>query len=322
MKIFLQTKNKINMKTKKTFLIMAFSLMAFAANAQLQYISNITVVQRADASGLVDVHFDLVAQPNEYYIYMEASFDAGDTFTPVLHQYTSGDIGPISPGTGYHIVWDGLHSFPETYGPQSQLRINAVSCPETVTDIDGNTYQTVPIGGQCWMKENLNVTKNPAGTSITRYCYDDNTNNCDTYGGLYTWDVMMNGSSSSNNIPSGVQGICPIGWHIPSDAEWTVLTDYLGGASVAGGKMKEAGTAHWNLPNTGATNSSGFTGLPGGYRNYNGTFGYIGNTGFWWSSNEEGTSIAWFRAMSHTNAALTRNPNYMNYGLSVRCLRD
>jgi len=136
------------------------------------------------------------------------------------------------------------------------------------------------IGTQCWFKENLNVgtmingTHNQTNNSvIEKYCYNNLTSNCDIYGGLYQWGEMvqyLNGTSNTttwNPPPTGnVQGICPTGWHIPKDAEWTVLTTYLGGVSVAGGAMKETGNAHWSSPNTGATNSSGFTALGSGLR--------------------------------------------------------
>ena len=104
---------------------------------------------------------------------------------------------------------------------------------------------------------------------IEKYCYDDDPANCDVYGGLYQWDEMMGYTTTE-----GVQGICPVDWHIPTDAEWDILQNYLGGFNVAGGKLKEAGTIHWNAPNAGATNSSGFTALPNGYRD-----GGVGN--FW-----------------------------------------
>ena len=117
--------------------------------------------------------------------------------------------------------------------------------------------------------------------------------------------------------------MCPTGWHLPSDDEWTTLTDYLGGEDVAGGKLKETGTTHWQSPNKGATNESGFTALPGGYRNIDGTFGYIGYAGYWWSSTESivqatpgtGTFIYYFSDVYR---------QYLNkrVGFSVRCLRD
>jgi uncharacterized protein (TIGR02145 family) len=121
----------------------------------------------------------------------------------------------------------------------------------------------------------------------------------------------------------GVQGICPTGWHLPTDGEWTTLTDYLGGISVAGGKMKETGTAHWSPPNTGATNSSGFTALPGGYRNYVGSFNYLTYNAFFWSSSHYGATSAWSRSLYYNFEYVTRD--YYNntlYGFSVRCLQN
>ncbi len=132
----------------------------------------------------------------------------------------------------------------------------------------------------------------------------------------------MSGAASSSADPSGVQGICPTGWHLPSDAEWTTLTTYLGGESVAGGKMKEAGESHWTSPNTGATNESGFTALPGGYRLYLGSFYFIGLYGYWWSSTEHATSSAWRRDLGYSTSYVYRTINDKENGFSVRCLRD
>ena len=124
----------------------------------------------------------------------------------------------------------------------------------TVTDYDGNVYKTIKIGNQWWMTENLRVTHDSKGNPITSYAYNNDESMALTYGRLYTWNAMMNGSTSP-----GAQGIAPEGWHIPSLDEWHVLTDYLGGKEIAGGKMKEKGIEHWSPPNKGATNSSGLT---------------------------------------------------------------
>ena len=194
----------------------------------------------------------------------------------------------------------------------------------TVTDFDGNVYNTVTIGTQVWMKENLKTTHYSNGTAIPlvnnatswaaltatdmAYCwYNDDIANKATYGALYTWAAAMNGAASTTTNPSGIQGVCPTGWHLPSDAEWTVLTDYLGGGSVAGGKLKEAGTMHWISPNTGATNETGFTALPGGYRDFYGAFSSIGGYGLWWSA---------------TVYYVFRNYYIKQDGFSVRCVRD
>ena len=162
------------------------------------------------------------------------------------------------------------------------------------------------------------------GNYTTKYYFDygDNPANTTTYGKLYTWAAVMNGAVSSAANPSDVQGVCPTGWHIPSDAEWTQLTDNLGGESVAGGKMKETGTTHWTSPNTGADNSSGFTALPGGYRDSNGTFDYVGYNGYWWSASELSATEAWGRYLYYSYCGVNRGYNSKSLGFSVRCLRD
>jgi len=198
-------------------------------------------------------------------------------------------------------------------------------CGQPITDArDSKVYNTVLIGTQCWMAQNLNVgtriNGNQAQTNnsdMEKYCYDDLDENCATYGGLYQWDEMMQYS-----LVEGSQGICPTGLHLPTDAEWATLTTYLGGEIVAGGAMKETGTTHWLAPNTDATNSSGFTCLPGGNRQPDGTLNYLGSYGLLWSSTESSTSIAWFRYLYSNDASLNRLNYTKDYGFSVRCLRD
>lgn len=208
----------------------------------------------------------------------------------------------------------------------------------TFTDTrDGNNYKIVGIGNQVWMAENLKYLPSVAGpgtgsTTIPLYYvygYDGTDVNVakatvyyKTYGVLYNWPAAMAGSASSSTNPSGVQGICPTGWHLPSDAEWTQLTDYLGGQSVAGGKLKETGTAHWISPNTGATNETGFTALPGGHRIHNGTFGSIGSHGYWWSVTESYTNDAWYQSMDYGYSYVYSYYGSKELGFSVRCLRD
>ena len=202
---------------------------------------------------------------------------------------------------------------------------------------DGNAYKTVKIGNQIWLAENLkylpSVVGPSTGSKTTPYYYVygyDGTNVTDakatsnyaTYGVLYNWPAAMAGSASSNANPSGVQGVCPAGWHLPSDAEWTELTDYLGGISVAGGKLKETGTTHWQSPNTGATNETGFTALPGGDRYLFGDFYAIGLLGYWWSATEYGPHYAWSRYVGYADSNVDRNINAKEDGYSVRCVRD
>ncbi len=198
--------------------------------------------------------------------------------------------------------------------------------PNKVTDIDGNVYHTVRIGTQVWMVENLKTTKYRDGTSIPNitdntawsnlttgaYCdYNNGPSNSATYGRLYNWYAATD-----------ARGICPTGWHVPSDAEWTTLVNYFGGDSVAGGKLKEAGTTHWASPNTGATNESGFTAFPGGYRQSNGSFDDIGIVGYWWSATGTDAATAWYRFMGCGNSDVGRNNYGKTGGFSVRCVRD
>jgi uncharacterized protein (TIGR02145 family) len=168
----------------------------------------------------------------------------------------------------------------------------------TFTDLrDGKKYKTVKIGEQVWMAENLSYLPSVIGPSISSdttayyyvYGYADTvvadakaTVNYTTYGVLYNWTAAMNGSASNSSI---VQGVCPTGWHLPSDTEWKELTVYLGEASVAGGKLKETDTTHWISPNAGATNETGFAALPGGSRFYEkfAHIGYNGPGGVLWS---------------------------------------
>jgi len=180
------------------------------------------------------------------------------------------------------------------------------------------------IGAKCWFVQNLNIGIRINGSleqtdnqDIEKYCYFDLESNCDIYGDLYQGDEMMQYTATE-----GIQGICPAGWHLPTDGEWTVLTTYLGGEDVAGGKMKEAGTAHWSSPNTGATNSSGFTALPGGARDYDGSFNGITYNAYFWSSTEYSTTHAWYRYLYYYDVAVFRNYYGKVSGFSSRCCQD
>ena len=193
---------------------------------------------------------------------------------------------------------------------------------------------SVTIGTQVWTNKNLDVTTYRDGTPIPQvtdptawanlttgaWCYYNNDPaNGAIYGKLYNWYAVSGINDNDPNTPNKI--LVPLGWHVPTDAEWTTLTDFLGGVSIAGNKMKEIGTTHWNS-NSGATNSSGFTGLPGGYRSTNGTFDYIGNYGYWWSSSEYGTAFAWYRVLYYVSGSASRNYYNKKNGFSVRCLRD
>lgn len=178
----------------------------------------------------------------------------------------------------------------------------------TYTDSrDGKVYKTVKIGKQVWMVENLAYKP----TSGNYWAYNNKAENIAFYGYLYDWQTALN--------------VCPTGWHLPSDTEWTKLTNILGGKDAAGGKLKatgtiQTGTGLWTYPNSDATNKTGFTALPGGYRNCGGTFGGIGRGGNWWSATEDGN--AWIRSIYYTVSPVTRNLGSKDDGFSVRCLQD
>lgn len=211
------------------------------------------------------------------------------------------------------------------------------SCPASVTDPrDGQVYGVVPIGTQCWMASNMNVGIRIPGMNeqlnnmiLEKYCYNDNDDLCAVYGGLYQWGEAVqyaNGASNNNSWnppPAGfVQGICPPGWHVPANYEWDILVNYLGGASVAGGKLKEAGTSHWADPNTDATNLSGFTGLPGGMRLPMGMFADLTFSGYFWTSTEASPTTAYARQLVFNSGAVNTLAPEKVFGLSVRCLMN
>jgi uncharacterized protein (TIGR02145 family) len=185
---------------------------------------------------------------------------------------------------------------------------------------------TIVIGTQQWMEKNLDVVTYRNGDIIPQvtdptawaalttgaWCYYNNDPaNGAIYGKLYNWYAV-----------NDARGLAPQGWHIPTDEEWTTLDTKLGGRFVAGGKMKTTGTTRWTTPNTGATNESGFAGLPGGTRDYDGSFGFVGNDGYWWSSSENFTANAWFRGLYYLDGSIYRGYYIKQQGFSVRCLRD
>ena len=208
---------------------------------------------------------------------------------------------------------------------------------KTIKDIDGNVYKIVKIGDQWWMAENLNVTRYRNGDvipdvtsttawenlTINGYCnYENNEINAATYGRLYSWYAVTD-----------PRRLAPAGWHLPSDEEWKQLELLLGmSQSVAdqsgwrgsdeGGKLKVTGTMLWNSPNTAATNTTGFAALPGGCRNSDGDFGFVGEGGYFWSSTEFDASSAWARNLFYHYAGVVRDCSKKNFGRSVRCVRD
>ena len=207
----------------------------------------------------------------------------------------------------------------------------------TVTDYDGYVYPTITIGTQCWMSRDLKVTHYPNGDTIPNvtdytawgnlgsnnvddaYCFYNNDNTTD-YGALYTYAAAIGDDWERDNTEG--QGVCPDGWHLPTNEDWTTLLDYLEGETIAGGKMKEIGTTHWLHPNTGATNSSGFTALPSGNRNYfSAGFDYLGYQGFWWSATQYNNN-AYFCSVKQDNEEVNYSYGIKSYGFSIRCVKD
>ncbi len=233
--------------------------------------------------------------------------------------FTSSITG-LSSSTTYYIRAYATNSKGTEYGAEKSFTTK-------ISDIDGNVYDVVTIGSQIWMKENLKTTRynngnpigttNPSNLNLTTYinpkyqwAYNGNESYVSSYGRLYTWYAATDG-----------RGICPTGWRLPTDSDWTVLITFLGGENIAGGKLKQSGTMNWQSPNTGATNNSGFTALPGGQRNYNGSFSDIETDGVWWSSSDYNTTNAIGRNMSCNWADVGKHYFIKSNGFSVRCVK-
>jgi uncharacterized protein (TIGR02145 family) len=192
-----------------------------------------------------------------------------------------------------------------------------INSDSIVSDYDGNIYHTVTIGNQVWLKENLKSLHYYDGTAIIGVLsYNNSDSLANIYGRIYTWNATMR-----NYTQQGVQGVCPVGYHVPTDSEWTVLGNYLGGNSVAGGKLKETDTAHWYSPNTGATNSSGFTAFGGGEWE-SGVFQYIKMSGVFWSSTQASSTQAIYRYLQYNTNTLSPYTWNKTLAYSVRCIKD
>lgn len=233
--------------------------------------------------------------------------------------YTAGDRLKFTGASGnYRTIITDVPTSNKT------INFNFVLC----RDGDFNIYPVVAIGSQVWMAENLKTTKYNdgvtaipdvtdntawAGLSTGAYCdYLNVPTYSATYGRLYNWYAIA---------ATNPKNVCPTGWHVSTDAEWTTLQTYLGGGAVSGDKLKEKGTLHWSSPNTG-TNETGFTALPGGYRSQSGTFGLLGTWGFWWSSTEATPTSGYYRYMLNTNGSLGSVDNDKHGAFYIRCVKD
>ena len=235
-------------------------------------------------------------------------------------------LGTLTPNSVYSVKAYAINSAGVSYTIETTFKTDAITPPNlltgTIKDIDGNAYDTIRIGSQTWLVQNLNVkhyrdgstipviTDNTAwfNASADAMCYYNNdSNNGSTYGALYNQAAVVS-----------TKGLAPAGWHIPTIAEWEQLSNYLGGIYVAGGHLKEAGTTHWLTPNTKADNSVGFTALPAGVRKETGVFSGLGEASFWWSTVVQRNAYC-----ANTDSNLETTVNYDNRrGFSIRCVKD
>ncbi len=287
------------------------------------------------ATNITTVAAQLNATVNANYLESAITFDYGTsvsygstvsaTQSPVIGNTitnVNANIAGLTGGTTYHYRAKAVNSLGTSLGNDMSF----ATVPAIVNDVDGNTYDVISIGTQIWMAGNLKTTKYRDGTiiplvtdntswsNLTSGAYSDYSNTPSTsitYGRLYNWYAINDGHN-----------VCPIGWHVPIDAEWTTLITYLGGNNVAGGALKEVGTLHWLTPNDGATNLSGFTALGSGYRGNDGIFSNLDYSGIFWSATEDNATYAWYRVIVYYSSFVMRTNFYKSNGFSVRCMRD
>jgi uncharacterized protein (TIGR02145 family) len=257
------------------------------------------VIDTTSGSTLISFHYTLNnLKPSRRYHYRINATNASGTAFGADVSFITSDSSIVTIGFNPDITYDSIY------------------------DIEGNKYRTVQIGTQTWTAENLRSTKYNDGTDIpfvpdvnewatlTSPGYAWYNSDSIGYGALYNWYVVNTGK------------LCPQGWHVPSDEEWTVLSDYLGGSDVAGGKLKEAGTTHWLDPNFEGTNETGFTALPSGYRSYGGSYNSTKSYGFWWTSTEWSSLGAWYRDVYYGYSTIDRSNSHKRSGATVRCVKD
>jgi uncharacterized protein (TIGR02145 family) len=254
----------------------------------------------------------------------------------------------LNPGTAGQVLKMSLDENPVPVWGTDATTFPAFSpCGAPISDIDGNIYNTVLIGAQCWSKENLRVRRYNNGTAIpfdnsggsggtsstwqnltigahSIYANDSTTtpSNRTKYGYLYNWYAAKGIYTTGTITSTDTLNICPKGWHVPTDADWTALTDELGGESVAGGKMKSVGTFYWSSQSAGTDNSSGFSALPGGYRIKDGSFNNLRNSAVFWRATEDNANNAWSSRLEYNSNNVSRNSYEKQYGASIRCLKD
>jgi uncharacterized protein (TIGR02145 family) len=235
-----------------------------------------------------------------------------------------GQITGLTPETQYFVTAYAKNATGENLGDEVSF-----TTPGLINDYDNNIYETVITGEQLWMASNLKTTHHMNGDQILttdpaildislesapmyQWSYGGDGSNAAVYGRLYTYYTITDS-----------RGVCPEGWHIPTDSEWSTLESTLGGFAIAGSRLKEMGNSHWIGPyNLDATNESCFNALPGGYRSNTGGFSYLGNYGYWWSSTEGDNTTAWIRALFVQSSQVLRVDLNKSNGASVRCIKD
>lgn len=324
------------------FILFALVIIAGNTNAQTKTgvqklsIANVHFQQKGDS---VLIFYDILGSTPEqkFGIRVHCSTNGGQTYSEPLKSVT-GDVGEnISGGAGKKIVWDALKDVEKLQGKNIKFDVRAkVKNPEKkASDVkiengaftdprDSITYKTVKIGSQEWLAENLISTRFLDGTPIqfvtnnddwiiltTAACcvYKNYESNVAIYGRLYNWYAVTD-----------TRGLCPSGWHVPGDEEWTVLINYLGGETIAGGKLKSPDG--WYSSNGETGNSCNFSAMPGGARLPSGIFSNAGDYGYFWSVTEFDALKAWERYLNYKNASIGRFSNNKRYGFSVRCIRN
>lgn len=314
-------------------------IVPFILQAQKGSIYNIQASQRNDGTKLVDVYFTLSGDADAYYMTLEVSFNNGNSYFPISGNFLSGDVGPIATGSNLHIIWNGTSTYPNLYSNQTLMKISATpisslnSCAGTpiVVDIDGNAYNTIQIGTQCWMMENLRTSRYKNGLNIQgdHFVYANDTANKYLYGNLYT-----------HNAVNATHGLCPEGWHVPTSTEWVLLINYPSGAAggyngrqlkscrqvnnafYSGGNCETEEHPRWNESTQFyGTDDYGFGAMPGGYRDQNGNYYEIGVAGRYWEKEHGSISSTSVRFYLLFNG-IYREPMNNSYGISVRCVKD
>ena len=323
---------------KLTAIIVLLTSLTIMAQNQAPVVTNVTFSERTDSSFIVDVYYDVNdADGNTMTVTILVSNDSGQTWGLSANNIT-GDVGAgVTSGTGKHIIWDFGTEHPNYFSDQIQIKIIAddgvngsgTPCPGTPTvTYAGKTYNTVQIGNQCWLKENLDVrtmvifnssSDNQTNNGIIeKYCYNNDPNNCSTYGGLYQWSESMKYASIEK-----AQGICPAGWHIPTKTEYEALANEVGvrlSTDTFSGSNALKAVGQGTGGGTGS-NISGFSALLSGNSDTIGGFGYLNVSTYFWSSTEI-INNGWGLYLTDDNDYIYFGSTNGNYGFSIRCLKD